>query len=197
MKKFIIEESERERILNMHKTAIQNNLVLEQVTTTPEETVKPNTQGGQKTKMSPLADDKIILGDGQELTVYPTWNQQGTEPRSTFRIVSNYGTDPSTRKQSQNFVSVSMLNNEIKGLNLTLSYDCTTQKITGTRLDTPTDPSIMKDAKYRLGTTEGRVNSQQYPSLVQTHLKHIIQKYGVSTTNGPIPQITSYYCKKA
>jgi len=87
---FTIDSFEKERILEMHQTALKNNYLNEQATPVPTPILK--------TKMSDLPTDKIILSNGSDITVYPTWNQQGTEPKSTFRILSNYGKDKVTNK---------------------------------------------------------------------------------------------------
>lgn len=190
---FTIDSFEKERILEMHQTALKNNYLNEQATTGTA-----GTTPILKTKMSDLPTDKIILNNGLDITVYPTWNQQGTEPKSTFRILSNYGKDKVTNKLSPNVVSMTMANNELEGFNIGLTYNCLERKITNFSVQSPkdseTDNKTMKNAKYRLNGANGFSNSTQYPSLVQTQIKKEIEKNGVSTTEGPVLEIINYYC---
>ena len=184
---FTIDSFEKERILEMHQTALKNNYLNEQATPVP--TTVPTTV--TPTKMNPLTTDKIILSNGSDITVYPT----GTETKSTFRILSNYGKD----KLSPNVVSMTMANNELGGFNIVLAYNCLERKITNFSVQSPedskTDNKTMKNAKYRLNGANGFSNSTQYPSLVQTHIYNLIDKNGVSTTEGPVLEIINHYCK--
>jgi hypothetical protein len=192
---FTIDSFEKERILEMHQTALKNNYLNEQSTAVP--TTVPTTV--TPTKMNPLTTDKIILSNGSDITVYPTWNQQGTEPKSTFRILSNYGKDEVTNKLSPNVVLMNMANNELGGFNISLAYNCLERKITNFSVQSPkdskTDNKTMKNAKYRLNGANGFSNTTQYPNLVQTHIYNLIDKNGVSTTEGPVLEIINYYCK--
>jgi hypothetical protein len=184
---FTIDSSEKERILEMHQTALKNNYLIEQATT--------GTTTILKTKMSDIPTDKIILKNGDNITVYPTWNQRGTEPKSTFRILSNYGKDRVTNKLSPNVVSMTMANNELPGFNISLTYNCLERRITNSGVQSPNDTSKMVNAAYRLNTNRF-TNSAQDPVSVQRGIKDIIGKTGnnISTTEGPVLEIINYYC---
>jgi hypothetical protein len=67
MKKFILEESERERILNMHKTAIQKEFISEQ--STP---ATPATPGGTKNPAAFVKQVGSISIDGTNALVFKT-----------------------------------------------------------------------------------------------------------------------------
>jgi len=64
MKKFILEESERERILNMHKTAIQKEFISEQGT--PATPATPATPGGTKNPAAFVKQVGSLSIDGTE-----------------------------------------------------------------------------------------------------------------------------------
>lgn len=189
---FTIDSFEKERILEMHQTALKNNYLNEQATTGTT-----GTTPILKTKMSDLPTDKIILSNKSDITVYPTWNQQGTEPKSTFRILSNYGKDRVTNKLSPNVVSMTIANNELRGFNIGLTYNCLKREITNIGVQSPKDTSTMANARYRLNTNnqiKSFTNSAQYPKMVQTQIEDEIKKTGVSTTEGPVLEIINYYC---
>lgn len=190
---FNIDESEKRRILEMHETATKKQYLGEQQAATTPATPTTN----QKTKMSPLATDKITLTDGSSITLYPTWNQQGTEKQSTFTVKGDYTIDPKTRKESTNFVKITMSNNEIPGFNIGVNYDCTSKQIVDKFVQSPTDVGSMKNAKYKLttgGQITSKINSVQYPDLVQSHIRQMIDKTGLSTTDSPVSDVIQYYC---
>ena len=99
---FTIDSSEKERILEMHQSALKNNYLNEQSTalpTTVTTTVTP-------TKMNPLTTDKIILSDGSDITLESSWNQKGTESKTDFTVYPSYSNDTTTGKPSTNRISI-------------------------------------------------------------------------------------------
>ena len=100
---FTIDSSEKERILEMHQSALKNNYLNEQSTAVPT-TVPP-------TKMTPLTTDKIILSDGSDITLESSWNQKGTESKTDFTVYPSYSNDTTTGKPSTNRISIFFNNN--------------------------------------------------------------------------------------
>lgn len=136
----------------------------------------------QKSKMTALSNTEVILGNNQKLTVSQTWNQKGTEPRTVF----SYKGLPI---DSDN-VQVTVYNTNIKGFNITGIYNCKNKTMSSYRVIIPEGG----DLAYRLDDINRKINSPQYPSLVQSHIKQIVDKNGLLTTSGPVSEVVKYYC---
>jgi hypothetical protein len=186
---FTIDSSEKERILEMHQTALKNNYLSEQATAVPT-TVTP-------TKMAPLTADKIILRDGSEITLESSWDQKGTISKTDFTVYSSYSNDTTTGKPSTNRISISFVNNQISKLNIGLVYDCTTKKATPRQIQLPQDVNLMANVRLKLmsgGIVTQRTNTGT-PGVVQNTITTKIKNPGFSTTQGPVSEIIAKYCK--
>jgi hypothetical protein len=190
---FTIDSFEKERILEMHQTALKNNYLNEQSTAVP--TTVPTTV--TPTKMNPLTTDKIILSNGSDITLESSWNQKGTESKTDFTVYPSYSNDTTTGKPSTNRISISFKNNQIGGLNIGLVYDCITKEVTPRQIQLPQDVNLMKNVRLKLmsgGSVTQRTNTGT-PGVVQNTITTMIKNPGFSTTQGPVSEIIAKYCK--
>lgn len=183
---FTIDSSEKERILEMHQTALKNNYLNEQATTG----ITVST-----TKMAPLTTNGIILSGGTEITLESSWDQKGTESKTNFTVYPSYSNDPTTGKPSTNRISISFVNNQISGLNIGLVYDCVTKQVTPRQIQYQEDS--MKNVTLKLisgSSVQSRTNTTT-PNIVQNNINTMIKNPGFSTTQGPVLEIITKYCK--
>lgn len=183
---FTIDSSEKERILEMHQTALKNNYLNEQATTG----ITVST-----TKMAPLTTNGIILNNGSEITLESSWDQKGTESKTNFTVYPSYSNDPTTGKPSTNRISISFVNNQISGLNIGLVYDCVTKQVTPRQIQYQEDS--MKNVTLKLisgSSVQSRTNTTT-PNIVQNSINTMIKNPGFSTTQGPVLEIITKYCK--
>ena len=186
---FTIDSSEKERILEMHQTALKNNYLSEQATTGI--TVSP-------TKMNPLTTNGIILNGGSEITLESSWDQKGTISKTDFTVYPSYSNDPTTGKPSTNRISISFVNNQISKLNIGLVYDCTTKKATPRQIQLPQDVNLMTNVRLKLisgGSVIEQKTNTATPGVVQNTISEKIGDPGFSTTQGPVSEIITKYCK--
>jgi hypothetical protein len=144
----------------------------------------------QKSEMTALSNTEVILGNNQKLTVFQTWNQKGTEPKTVFSYKGSKAVLADRKTIDPNNVQVTVYNTDIKGFNISGLYNCKNKTMSSYRVVIPEGG----DLAYRLDDINRKVNSSQYPSLVQSHIKDIVAKNGLLTTSGPVSEVVKYYC---
>jgi hypothetical protein len=187
---FTIDSSEKERILEMHQTALKNNYLNEQSTAVPT-TVTP-------TKMTPLTANGIILNNGSEITLESSWDQKGSESKTDFTVYPSYSKTNITGKPSTNRISISFRNNQISGLNIGLVYDCMTKQVSPRQIQLPQDVNLMTNVTLKLmsgGSVIEQKTNTATPGVVQNTISEKIGDPGFSTTQGPVSEIITKYCK--